>query len=105
MDLAARMAPVRIPQLEGAAMNLHELVEKYRALACVYGKPQALAAFGKERPDAELLFSAFDEDYHISRFLRFSIDAALPSNSDKVYRINGFAQSHLAMDAGIEQIL
>jgi len=105
MDLAARRATVRIPQLEGAAMNLRELVERYRALAGGFGKPLPLAAFGLARPEAERLFSAFDEDYHISRFLRFSIDPALQSNSDKIYRINGFAQSHLAMDAGIEEIL
>lgn len=86
-------------------MNLRELVEKYRALAGGFGKPLPLIAFGLARPEAERLFSAFDEDYHISRFLRFSLDPAIQNNSDKIYQINGFAQSHLSMDAGIEQIL
>jgi hypothetical protein len=99
------MAAARTAQLESTAMNLRELVEKYRALAGGFGKPLPLAAFGLARPEAERLFSAFDEDYHISRFLRFSIDPALQNNSDKIYLINGFAQSHLAMDAGIETIL
>jgi hypothetical protein len=91
--------------IEGTKMNLRELVEKYRALAGGFGKPLPLVAFGLARPEAERLFSAYDEDYHISRFLRFSIDPALQTTSDKIYRINGFAQSHLTMDAGIEAIL
>jgi len=99
LDLAARLAA------DGAAMNLRELVEKYRALAGGFGKPLPLVAIGLARPEAERLFSAFDEDYHISRFLRFSLDPAIENNADKIYRVNGFPQSHLSIDAGIEQIL
>jgi hypothetical protein len=86
-------------------MNLRELVEKYRALAGGFGRPLPLAAFGLARPEAERLFGALDDDYHISRFLHFSLDPALEHAPDKTYQINGFAQSHLSMGAGIEEIL
>ena len=86
-------------------MNLRELVEKYRALAGGFGRPLPLAAFGLARPEAERLFGALDEDYLINRFLRFSLDPALEHAPEKTYQINGFAQSHLSMDAGIERIL
>ncbi len=86
-------------------MNLRELVEKYRALAGDFGRPLPLVAFGLARPEAERLFGALDEDYHISRFLHFSLDPALENTPDKTYQINGFAQSHLSLDAAIEQIL
>lgn len=86
-------------------MNLREIVEKYKALAGSFGKPLPLAAFGLARPETERLFGALDEDYLISRFLRFSIDPALQDEPDRVYSINGFSQSHLSMDAGIEGIL
>jgi hypothetical protein len=86
-------------------MNLRELVEKYRALAGGFGRPLPLVAFGMGRPEAERLFGALDEDYHINRFLSFSLDPALEHTPDKTYQINGFAQSHLSMDAGIDGIL
>lgn len=86
-------------------MNLRELVERYRALTAAFGKPLPLAAFGLAKPEAERLFGAFDEDYHISRYLHFSMDPALQNAPDKIYRINGFEQSHLSIDAGIENIL
>jgi hypothetical protein len=86
-------------------MNLRELVEKYRSLAGGFGRPLPLAAFGLARPEAERLFGALDDDYHISRFFHFSLDPALEQTPDKTYQISGFPQSHLSMDAGIEGIL
>jgi len=47
----------------------------------------------------------FDEDYHISRFLHFSLQPAAAPRSVQTYRINGFPQSHVALDAEIESIL
>jgi hypothetical protein len=86
-------------------MNLRELVEKYRALAGGFGRPLPLTAFGLARPEAERLFGVFDEDYHISRFFHFSLDPALQHSPAKTYQINGFAQSHVSIDADIETIL
>jgi hypothetical protein len=82
--------------------TLREVVERYRTLAGAYGRRVALSQFGLEREEAERLFSAFDEDYHISRFFHFTFDPDSPGDS---YSINSFPQSHVALDAEIETIL
>ena len=82
-------------------MPLHELVDKYRALAGEFGRPVALSTFGLKRAEIERLFSGYDEDYHISRFFHFSLQPAA-DGSAPAYLINGFAQSHVALDAEIE---
>lgn len=83
-------------------MTLREVVERYRSLAGGFGRPVALSAFGLGREETERLFSAFDEDYHISRFFHFSLEPAGPGDA---YSINAFPQSHFSLDAGIETIL
>jgi hypothetical protein len=80
-------------------MNLREIVERYKLLAGSFGKPVALAAFGLETEETQKLFSAFDEDYHISRFLHFSCDEG------QSYSINGECVTHVAIDAGISSLL
>jgi hypothetical protein len=81
-------------------MHLTEIVEKYRQLAGGFGKSVPLANFGLSREETEKLFSDLDEDYHISRFFHFSMAAGASA-----YTISGFAQSHLTIDAEIEQAL
>jgi len=44
-----------------------------------------------------------DEDYHISRFFHFTLDPAY--KPEGAYNINGFPQSHVALDAEVETIL
>ena len=81
------------------SMNLRDLVNRYRTLAGRFGEPVPLSAF--DLPDAEIvrLFSGFDEDYHISRFLHFSeINGAR-------FPINGIPATHVSFDAEIETIL
>ena len=80
-------------------MRLREAVEKYLALAGAYGRPVAIVQFGLSRADAEKLFGAFDEDYHISRYLHFS------QVSGPAYTINGFDQTHISIDAEIQSVL
>ena len=84
--------------------SLRDIVEKYRQLAGGFGQPLALTAFGFSPEETERLFGIFDEDYHISRFFRFSLQPAGASRS-QTYRINGFPQSHVALDAEVESIL
>jgi len=84
-------------------MSLRDVVEKYRQLAGGFGRPLSLAAFGLSTQETERVFGIFDEDYHISRFFRFSLQP--PEPSAQAYRINGFPQSHVALDAEIESIL
>jgi hypothetical protein len=83
-------------------MTLRELVQRYLALAGSFGRPVALDAFGLGRDETERLFGSFDEDYHISRFFRFTLD---PASKQETWSINSFPQSHVALDPEIETIL
>jgi hypothetical protein len=85
--------------------SLRDIIEKYRQLAGGFGRPLALAAFGLSREETERVFGIFDEDYHISRFFHFSLEPASAEHSGQSYRISGFPQSHVALDAEIESIL
>ena len=85
-------------------MDLSELVRKYQTLAGAFGRPVALADFGMSHPDTERLFSLLDEDYHISRFIHFSLGNS-GDQPPATYNINGFLQSHVSLDAEIESIL
>lgn len=80
-------------------MTLREIVDKYLAIAGGFAFLAPLADFGLERAEAERIFSAFDEDYHISRFLHFS------QVSGTAYNINGFEQTHISIDADVQSIL
>lgn len=79
-------------------MQLRELVDKYLSLAGSFGRDVALERFGLDRAETERLFSAFDEDYHISRYFHFSC------GSGASYSINGFPQTHLSLDASISEV-
>jgi hypothetical protein len=96
MDLAAKRSPGE------PGPTLREIVERYRALAGDFGRPVAMERFGLERKETERLFSAFDEDYHISRFFHFTLD---PAARQPAYSINSFPQSHVSIDAEVESIL
>jgi len=80
-------------------LSLRELVEKYLAAAGSYGKSVPIAALGLSRGETERVFDILDEDYHISRFFHFS------NTIGASYQINGFPQTHIAIDAEIKAIL
>jgi len=80
-------------------MSLKDLVAKYLELGGGYGRPLALAAFGLERREAERMFGLYDEDYNISRYFHFS------DGEGESYSINGFAHTHVTIDAEIASIL
>jgi hypothetical protein len=81
-------------------MDLREIVEKYKAMADDFGQPVELARFGFSQEETEKLFGVFDEDYHISRFFHFTNDPGTAA-----YSINGFPQTHVAIDAAVSDIL
>ncbi len=83
-------------------LDLSQIVERYLALGGSFGKPVALNAFGLSREETERVFSALDEDYHISRFFHFSRAAAASADS---YQINGFPHTHVSLDAEVRSIL
>ena len=80
-------------------MQLSELVETYLTLGGAFGAAVPLAAFNLGQKETERLFGAFDEDYHISRFLHF-IQADGTS-----FAINGEPETHIRIDATIRDIL
>ena len=80
-------------------LTLRELVDRYRTLAGNFGQAVALSAFALEHAEAERLFSAYDEDYHISRFFHFTQERGTK------YSINGIPVTHVSLDADIESLL
>jgi hypothetical protein len=80
-------------------INLRELVDHYLELAGHFGEPVALAAFGYSPEETGRLFTALDEDYHISRFLHFS--RAEGTN----FVVSGEPVTHLAIDPPIKSLL
>jgi hypothetical protein len=82
-----------------ASVRLNQLIERYLAVSGGYGKIAPLAALGLSRAETESALSQFDEDYMISRFLQFS------RQSGEAFQINGFPQTHVAIDAAIQSIL
>jgi hypothetical protein len=79
--------------------SLREIVERYAALAGGFGKSVALSEFGFGVGETQNLFSALDEDYHISRFLHFSLEKG------QAYQISGEAVTHIAIDPAIQTLL
>jgi len=83
-------------------MSLRELVERYIVLGGGFNEPVALSAFGLPVAETERIFSAYDEDYHISRFFEFS-ELADPGAAK--FLVNGVAITHVALNAEIQTIL
>ena len=79
--------------------GLKQLVEHYATLAPKFGDAVALSEFHLSEAETQNVFSALDEDYHISRFLHFS------SVEGKTFRINGEAATHVAIDPAIYSLL
>jgi len=79
--------------------NLNEIVSRYSSLTARFGDPVALSAFSLSREETLTLFSALDEDYHISRFLHFSRD------DGATFLISGELVSHVSIDPAIRSIL
>jgi len=80
-------------------MTLREAIDKYLAAAGGYGQSVALAAALGPHEETERSFCLFDEDYHISRFIH------LRNDSGEKFQINGFPQTHISIDAEIQEIL
>ena len=79
--------------------NLKEIVERYASLARNFGEPVLLSTFGWSGEETERLFSGFDEDYHISRYLHFS------RLEGEEYLVSGATVTHVSMHEGIRTVL
>lgn len=83
----------------GFKMSLPELVTRYLSVAMEFGIPVALSALALTLQETEQIFTAYDQDYHVSRFLRFS------NSVGPVYTIDGQPATHVAIDQQIRSIL
>jgi hypothetical protein len=80
-------------------VELKQVVEKYLAAAGGYGHEVPISTLGFSREEVEDVFSAFDEDYHIGRFFHFRL-----GDGDS-YTVDGFPQTHVSIDPGVQSIL
>jgi hypothetical protein len=80
-------------------LSLHEVVDRYFALAKQWGEPVPLEAFALDPEQTIKLFSALDEDYHISRYFNFSM------NHGRLYLVSGNPSTHIQIDATIRELL
>jgi hypothetical protein len=80
-------------------MNLREIVERYESLSKNSGEPVALAAFGLSAEETRTVFTALDEDYHISRFVTFCVLQGTE------YAISGNPVTHVKIEEGIRSLL
>ncbi len=87
-------------------MDLKSAVKRYLETAGGFGRPMPLAEFGLSLAETEKIFSAWDEDYHISRYMELSLrkeDSA--SAGGRVFTVNGVRCTHIVFRAGIEPLL
>jgi hypothetical protein len=80
-------------------LSLKEVVDRYSSLAKQWGDPVALEAFGLGPEDTIKLFTSLDEDYHISRFVNFSM------GHGRLYVISGNPSTHIRIDEAIRSLL
>ena len=86
-------------------MNLAAAVKTYLEHTGEFNLPLHLSRFGLSKPEVEALFSAWDEDYQISRFMLLSRqDDVSPSPEDR-FSINGYDYTHVTVRPGIEEFL
>jgi hypothetical protein len=80
-------------------LSLKEVVDCYSSLAKQWGEPVALEAFALDPEETIKLFTSLDEDYHISRFVNFSLDHG------RLYLVSGNPSTHIKIDAAIRDLL
>ena len=89
-------------------MDLATLVKKYLELSGGFERPLHLSRLGLSKPEIEKLFSQWDEDYQISRFMVLSRekDETLSSfpGSERVFLVNGFEYSHVTFNQNIQNL-
>jgi hypothetical protein len=82
-----------------ATMSLKQLIESYLRIGKAFGAAVALADFGLSATEIEKVFSGYNEDYHISRFFKFS------NQSGAAFSIDSEPVTHIVIDSGIDSIL
>lgn len=87
-------------------MDLAAVVKRYLELAGGFDLPLHLSHLGLPKPEVERIFSAWDEDYQISRFLLLSRDDNVGQYAEdsRVFSINGCEYTHVTLRPGIRQL-
>lgn len=85
-------------------MSLAEGIQKYLEIAGSFGRPAPLARFGLSRDETEKLFSTWDEDYQINRYMLLTLEAA-EGPARQIFLINGFECSHVCFQPDIQKLL
>jgi len=80
-------------------LSLQEVVDRYASLAKQTGEPVALESFALDPEETIKLFTSLDEDYHISRFVSFSMQHG------RLYLISGNPSTHIRIEAAIRELL
>ena len=80
-------------------VSLKDIVDRYSSLAKQAGEPVPLESFALDPEETAKLFSSLDEDYHISRFLHFSL------GTGRRYQIGQEQATHVAVDPEISSLL
>lgn len=90
-------------------MDLATLVRKYLELSGGFDHPLHLSCLGLSKPEIEKLFSQWDEDYQISRYMILSRekDENLSSfpEGERVFLVNEFECSHVTFNPQIQNLL
>ena len=90
-------------------MDLATAVKKYLELAGEFGRSLHLSRFALPKNEIEKMFSEWDEDYQISRYMMLSreSDEALASfpPDERVYLVSGFECSHVTFAEDIQKLL
>jgi len=90
-------------------VNLTDAVRTYLGLTGGFDRPLHLSQFGLGKNETERIFSAWDEDYQISRYMVLSREGEdmLGEYPDdvRVFHINGQESTHVRFRPGIQQFL
>lgn len=89
-------------------MTFADAVRRYLEIAGEFGKPVLLGSFGMSKPETEKLFTSWDEDYQINRFMMLTVEASQDSagrSTHEIYHVNGFDCTHVTLQPGIRELL
>jgi hypothetical protein len=104
---AFNFRPLTFDFLWFLTMTFSEIVKRYLEIAGEFGSAVPLANFGLSKTETEKLFSAWDEDYQINRYMLLTLEAGKGQGEGKheVYLINGFECTHITIQSQIQGLL
>jgi len=90
-------------------MDLATLVKEYLELSGGFDRPLHLSRLGLSKLETEKLFSQWDEDYQISRYMILSREKeeslSSYSENERTFLVNDFEYSHVSFNQNIQELL